>query len=262
MTGASDAGAAHLNRLSSNGWTVVPSVVPSDRVRDLGDALRSAEEECARVRGARGLVDADGSAHHLLAFRGPFLDFLADLPCDDLLREFLGGPYVLNSFGASVNRPTGKSYLHNVHRDVRAFSSDLKLMVNMLVMLDEFTLANGATYLLSGTHLRGETPSSTSLEEVADRAIGRAGDILIFDSRLWHAAAPNRSDAIRRALTLTFTPPFVKPQCDYPRLLGYTRGDDFAPRVREIIGYDARIPSSLEEWYQPPSQRFYKARHS
>jgi ectoine hydroxylase-related dioxygenase (phytanoyl-CoA dioxygenase family) len=95
-------------------------------------------------------------------------------------------------------------------------------------------------------------------EQNAERATGQAGDIVLFDSRLWHAAAPNQSTRIRRALTLTFTPPFMKPQFDYPRALGYSEGAQFNPALRAVLGYDSRIPASLEEWYQPPDARFYK----
>ena len=87
----------------------------------------------------------------------------------------------------------------------------------------------------------------------------RAGDgSLIFNSNLWHAAGVNRSDRSRRALTAAFTRPFVKPQLDYPRALGYERGDDFSPALRQLLGYNARVPTSLDEWYQPPGKRLYK----
>ncbi len=80
----------------------------------------------------------------------------------------------------------------------------------------------------------------------------------MFNSNLWHAAGVNRSDRPRRALTLAFTRPFVKQQLDYPRALGYDRGDSFSPALRQLLGYNARVPSSLDEWYQPLDKRLYK----
>jgi len=28
--------------------------------------------------------------------------------------------------------------------------------------------------------------------------------------------------------------------------------------LRQVLGYHARTPASLEEWYQPPEGRFYR----
>jgi hypothetical protein len=53
-----------------------------------------------------------------------------------------------------------------------------------------------------------------------------------------------------------FCRPFIKPQFDYPRALGYER-DDWSPYLRQLLGYNARIPASLEEWYQPIENRMY-----
>lgn len=247
-----------LEEMATRGWVRVPGVLEEASIASLGAALEDAEAECASVRKRRGMTGADGSAHHLAVFRGPFLDFLARTPLDAVIRDYFGGPYILNSYGASVNRPEVRSYLHTMHRDVRSFTRDIHLMLNMLVMLDDFTVENGATYFLSGSHQSPEPPEPAVFEQNSERATGRAGDIVLFDSRLWHAAAPNQSTRKRRALTLTFTPPFIKPQFDYPRALGYSEGAKFDPSLRAILGYDSRIPASLEEWYQPPEDRFYK----
>jgi ectoine hydroxylase-related dioxygenase (phytanoyl-CoA dioxygenase family) len=125
-------------------------------------------------------------------------------------------------------------------------------------MVDEFTIDNGATYLLSRSHLSDEKPDGKYFYDYAERAIGSCGSILLFDSQLWHAAGFNTTSAPRRALTLAFTRPFQKQQLDYPRLLGYHNGALFSEDLRQIIGYNSRVPESLDEWYQPIDKRFYK----
>ena len=131
-------------------------------------------------------------------------------------------------------------------------------MAQLLVMLDDFTEANGATYFLAGSHRMREKPSDDLFFARAARATGRAGSIVIFDSKLWHAAGVNATDRPRRALTLAFTRPFVKQQLDYPRALGYERAETLSPALRQVLGYDARVPVTLDDWYQPPDKRMYK----
>jgi len=150
------------------------------------------------------------------------------------------------------------AYVGSIHRDLRTFSGDLRLMAQLLVMIDEFTEENGATYLLGGSHRLLEKPSDEVFFKGAARAVGPAGSIVMFNSNLWHAAGINRSDRPRRALTLAFTRPFMKQQLDYPRALGYARREALSPTLRQLLGYNARVPASLDEWYQPPDKRLYK----
>ena len=50
----------------------------------------------------------------------------------------------------------------------------------------------------------------------------------------------------------------MKQQLDYPRAVGYDNIDSLPEKLKQIVGYNARVPASLEEWYQPPDKRFYK----
>jgi len=50
----------------------------------------------------------------------------------------------------------------------------------------------------------------------------------------------------------------MKQQLDYPRALGYARCEALSPALRQVLGYNARVPASLDEWYQPPDKRLYK----
>ncbi len=255
VTPASDLG--YL--LRTRGWVLLDRVVPPGRCLALAEELRIAADRCAAVRRARGLDDvARGTAHHLVG-EGRELDmFLEDLPAMDLVADRLGAGFVLNSYGGVINRPGERAYVHAPHRDVRIFTRDVPLLVNMLVMLGDFTLDNGATMVLSGSHEVDEPPERAAFERWADRLVGKAGSVVVFDSCLWHAAGPNTSPRDRLALTLTFSRPFVKPQLDYLRKLGDERVVALPPRTRTLLGYRARVPSTLDEWYRPRAERFYR----
>lgn len=248
-----------MRDLERDGWTPLPAAVPpalvSLLVRDL-EAAYAAQREI-QVRNGVG-SGTDGTVHHLPVMGGSFLDLLERDFCHALLAEFFGGPYILNTFGGVLNLPRELSYVGRVHRDLRSFSGGLNLMAQLLVMLDAFTEENGATYLLGGSHRRPDKPRDEEFFRDAVRAVGPPGTIVVFNSNLWHAAGANRTSEPRRALTIAFTRPFLKPQFDYPRALGYDRGPELSETLRQRLGYDARIPSTLDEWYQPPDKRMYK----
>lgn len=249
-----------LSLLDKDGWFVWPDVVDSPLLNTLGVELGTALTVRGQIRRGNGVEGGnDGTLHHLLTDHPCFVDLLTRLePFDSLLSSYFNGKYILNSYGGVINRRDTIAYVHGIHRDIR-FSSDTKrFMLNILVMLDDFTLANGATHLLSGSqHLRDKPDADVFVQQSA-RATGKRGSILFFDSRIWHATGKSEVDAPRRALTLTFTSPFFKQQLDYPRLYGYEQAQALSPFLKQIIGFNSRVPSTLDEYYVPLDDRFYQ----
>jgi len=250
---------AHSQALDRDGWVLVPGAVDVGMQQRLRDQLEQAYQQQRRLQIANGVGEgADGTVHHLPLVGGAFLELLDGAGVTDLLDGFFGGPYILNTYGGVLNLPGHLSYVGRIHRDLRSFSGALPLMAQWLVMLDDFTEENGATYVLSGSHTFPNPPEEQRFFAAASRAVGPAGSIVVFNSNLWHAAGINTSAGPRRALTVAFTRPFIKQQLDYPRALGYDRAGEFSPRLRQLLGYNARVPSSLDEWYQPPERRLYQ----
>lgn len=241
------------------GYAVVPDVFEAPFLARLRDDLERWIDRCDAIRQRNGLgASMRGVAHHLLGEPDAMADLVRSLPMHDAMREHFGGPYILNSFGGlmHVDGPASDyTHVHRFHRDVRTYAADFPLMLNMLVMLDDFSVENGATRVLPGAHRVPERPPEDYLMANAVHVTGRAGTVLLFDSNLWHAASPNRNGEPRRALTLTFTRPFMKPQMDFPTLVGEGFSDD--PRVLEVLGFRSRVPQSHDDWYQPPERRFY-----
>jgi ectoine hydroxylase-related dioxygenase (phytanoyl-CoA dioxygenase family) len=237
----------------------VPGLLDEDLRTRLCSDLEYAYDICTKIRTRNGLDEnADGSLHHILGLRPSFMEFLERQYLHREIEEFFAGKYILNSFGGVVNRQSIVSYLHRVHRDVRTFLPGAKLLINMLVALDDFTKRNGATYLLSGSHLHPECPADETFFKEADRLIVKAGTIVLFDSNLWHSAGKNTDGSPRRALTLNFSRPFVKQQLDYPAYLGSAYRYSLTESMRQVLGYNALQPKSLDEWYQPPEKRSYR----
>lgn len=247
--------------VSSEGWALFSGAIGGDMLKRLRKDLHIVYRKRRAVQERNGIGDGmAGTCHHLLGSDSAMDDFVASLPLHTFIRGFFDGPYILNSFGGFINEATASDgYIGAIHRDVRTFSPDFRLMLNMLVMLDDFTPENGATHLMPKSHNASEKPATDAFQSAAIQATGVAGDVLMFDSRLWHAAGRNDTDMPRRALTLTFTRPFFKPQLDYPRFLGEGYAAALPPQVRQVLGYDARVPANIEEFYQPPERRAYKS---
>ncbi|MDO3644403.1 phytanoyl-CoA dioxygenase family protein [Mucilaginibacter sp. L3T2-6] len=245
--------------MAEYGWIVYEDAVDDTLINKIADSLEPSYEARRKIQIKNGIAAAmNGTLHHLVEKDTFTMEFLERNFCAAQIRHFLKGNYILNSLGAVINLKGDMPYVQNVHRDIRSFTGDYKLMIQMMVILDDFTLENGATYLLSGSHKREERPTDDYFYKNADRAVVKKGSIILFDSNVWHATGKNNTDGKRRTLTMAFTRPFFKPQLDYPRSLGYEYGESLSEDLRQVLGYNARIPENLEEYYQPVEKRMYQ----
>lgn len=86
--------------------------------------------------------------------------------------------------------------------------TDPVMAVTAIWMLDAFTMANGATRVVPGTHVRRDAvprPLAQPDAHHPDESIvtGASGDVLVFDGHLWHSGTQNRSSSPRRAVQMT-----------------------------------------------------------
>lgn len=246
-------------QMKVKGWFLFEDVIEESLIRDLATDLEQAYEIRRPIQITNGVAaNTEGTAHHLLADGKSFLELLKRAYLDEYIKSFFEGNYILNAYGGNLNLKNQFTYASVVHRDVRTYTREIKFLLNIIVMLDDFTLDNGATYLLAGSHLKKDKPSDEEFFSQADRGVGKSGSILLWDSNVWHAAGVNQTNLPRRSLSLIYSKPFMKQQFDYPRSVGYENIDSYSEQFRQIVGYNARVPASLEEWYQPPEKRFYK----
>jgi Phytanoyl-CoA dioxygenase (PhyH) len=253
----------HSEDLANIGYTIIPSLIHKEFAAKITESMSKSYDLCREVQVKNG-IDAvtDGTVHHLIASDDELYLELVNKICESdifsFIKDYFGENYIINSYGGVINLPSVRSYVTNMHRDIRFFSGDFPLMLNMLIMLDDINIDNGALYLLSGSHKSGARPIEKTFFRDSHRAVGQTGDVLLFNSNLWHAAGVNLTADITREITITFTKPFMKQQLDYPRAIGYDKLETMSLDVQQLAGYFARTPSNLEEWYQQPSKRFYR----
>lgn len=241
------------------GWMVIEDVVAPGLLERMRSEIESAYERCRGIQIKNAIPDNnEWTVHHLVGQGDSWMDFISNFPFVAHLDALFDGKFILNSFGGSKNGPGTLSYAHNIHRDIRTHSGDIRLILNTLVMLDDFTPENGATWLMSGGQKVVEKPSEEDFAARAEQATGKAGSFLIFDSHIWHRAGVNQTDRHRRSVTPMFSRPFMKQQFDYPRVIGYQNQSKLSETAQQIVGFHSRVPSTLEEWYQPPKKRMYR----
>lgn len=248
-----------IDILNKFGWIIYENALELEFVNQINEALEVAYEKRRLIQKMNGISqNMEGTLHHLIEPDNFAMKFLSRLYCHEEMKAFLAGNYIVNAFGGVMNSKNNRPYVQNIHRDVRSFMGSEKMMVQMMVLLDDFTEENGATFMLSGSHKYPSKPDEQYFYEHADRALAKKGTIVLFDSNIWHAAGKNNTDENRRVLTISFTKPQFKQQFDYPRFLGYDFAESISDELKQILGYKSRVPATLHEYYQPVEKRMYQ----
>jgi ectoine hydroxylase-related dioxygenase (phytanoyl-CoA dioxygenase family) len=253
----------NYSELKELGYTIIKNLIDDNWLNVLKKSIDDAflEHKKTQLKNNND-IQTDGVALHVLLSNPIFIDFLEHLRQKNLFKflqeNFFGSNCIINSFSALDNLPNQPNFSAIVHRDLRFYSGEFPIMVNCLLMVDDFTVENGGTYLLPYSHLDKRKPSDEEFFKNSIQAIGKKGDMLIFNSNVWHSSAPNMTQDHRRAIPITVSKSFMKQLLDYPRAIGYDKIDEFNLELQQLLGYHSRVPSSLDEWYQPEQNRFYK----
>ena len=182
--------------LQETGICFLRKQIDNDLIDDLRKAVEVSFVKHRNIQiSLNNEINSDGVALNVLNDDFAYIKLLEKLLelgiIKDIENNFFKTKFILNSISALNNKPNSPNFSAIVHRDIKFFSKDLPIMLNGLVLLDNFTLENGATMLLPNSHKTEEKPTDDFFINQCTRAIGKKGDILLFNSNIWHCSAPN-----------------------------------------------------------------------
>lgn len=248
-----------------DGFLVVRGALGADQVA----ALTEAGDRRARAFLDKPQVFGRAEYNHLdwrpgLLVEKVFLDLVSASPAVPLVVQLLGPNIHLHSTSLIYKRPEqpdAPAFRRGWHRDIR-MPRDLgharlpRVGIKVCYCLTDFPRpASGMTLFARGSHLR---PSPLAIPkgevdppdaEVCDLTLD-AGDAVLFENRIFHTAAPNRSGRVSRVLMYGYAYRWMKPEVylDPPdgRLLA---GAD--PVTRQLLGGYKDVdtqPWALQQW--------------
>ena len=208
-----------LLQLKIDGWCVLEGIVPP---REVESIRRSVEDTVAARRdpGAQAARRGIGHLSGIISYDQSFAHYLADARVMHLVRSMLGQHPRISFTTGTINYPGNER--GGWHADwpfnqrnaghVPAPYPDAVMHLTSLWMFSPFTAENGGTLLVPGSHRSRNNPTGNNgvdpLASYPDEhnATGAAGSVLLLDSRLWHATAPNRSDSPRVSVVVRYAP--------------------------------------------------------
>ena len=250
-----------LLSMTNDGYCVIPGLLNAELASVVKHSCESWVKKCSQFQIDAGLsISGDSTAHHAVGAN----DGIDRLIHSHLLHPYISAffnqkPYILHACNPVLGAPEAKIYLHKIHRDCNTFIHGFRMRLNALIALDDFTCANGATEFMAGSHMLESKPTEHEFESSKALFLVNKGDVVLFNSYLWHRAGKNTTTNNRVALTMSFGPGFIKPQLDYARMLGDEYGEHLSDQSRQLLGYNSRVPVNHSEWYRKEDLRLYKS---
>jgi hypothetical protein len=208
-----------LLHLKTDGWCVLEGVIPAAEVESV---RRRVEDTVASQRdpGASAAHRGIGHLPGIVSYDQSFAPYLADPRVMHLVRTLLGEHPRISFTTGTINYPGNER--GGWHADwpfnqrnaghIPAPYPDAVMHLTSLWMLSPFTAENGGTLVVPGSHRSPNNPTGDNgVNPMAPYptelgVTGTAGSVLLLDSRLWHATAPNRAREPRVSVVVRYAP--------------------------------------------------------
>mgnify|MGYP002641357760 CR=1 FL=1 len=242
--GATPSAISEKNRrdLDENGFTILPGIIDGEWL----EALRTRFEEiCAREGAAAGMeVHQEKGTRRLsdLVNKGEVFDRVYAHPqvlaC---IYHVIARDFKLSSLNARDALP-GEG-LQGLHADWGADYDGQFHVCNSIWLLDDFSLENGCTRLVPGTH-KGQHPRNALKDASAphpdeEYLVAPAGTVAVFNSHTWHGGTKNTSENLqRRAMHCYYTAREHKQQLNQREYLRHETFKRISQAARYILDVD------------------------
>lgn len=249
----------HIFHMESRGYDVFEDFLDEKTCDFLRQNLEKViNEYVPRDTSERSLLDRY-LMHDLLNRDLLFAKTLEDPRLQQILASMLGENWIMYAYTSSSLPPNGDNFGSRIHVDSPRWIPNYPTNLGVIWALDDFTLDNGATYVLPGSHNTPKIPSKDLFDKNYSRLTCKKGSVIIFNARLWHRAGENTSSEFRHALTMNVCRPYMKQRMDWVRFIPDEITSKLNDQARRIIGFDTRLCSNLDEFFQTEEKRLYKS---
>lgn len=239
---------AERRQLDEEGFLVLPGLMTPELLAELRRRIEELFAEEGAQAGSEFKQEPEARRLANLVNKGRVFEEVILTPCVlECMTHILGPRFKLSSLNARSTDPHSASG-QPLHADSGAIADDAGYFVaNSVWLLDDFTLENGATRFVAGSHRwrRLPEPDFYAPHPEEQLVLGKAGDVVVMNAHMWHGGTANRTALPRRAMHAYYT------RCDQPQQQYQKRwlSDEvqarLSPAARGILALDDALNDEL-----------------
>ncbi len=244
----------HIAQIQSDGYTVIEDFLSPAQLREVRRVLTLYLDTHAGRNSFEGLRTE--RVYTLVARARVFWDIILDARIMALCEHFLLPNFLLTASQAiRINPGETPQPFHSDDSFHHLAHPRPMISLSTIVAVDAFTVENGATNVIPGSHLwddtrraelysfaKGTGGSDRSLDRQAVNAVMPAGACMVFSGTLVHRGGRNQSDAARTAFSNQYCQPWARPQENF--ILGVPKdvARQMPPQLQALLGYSIHPP--------------------
>ena len=239
-----------LNQIKSDlinsGFKVVRNFLDNNTISELKKIIEGKYNENIESKiSYKGIPERDSKDRMVYSLQNldkKFIDLISSTEIESILIPFLNDKYyrfipeeepnyILNYFNA---RSSGNKL--DLHIDSHIpYVGEHIFMMQVVFLLEKSTIDNGCTIVVPGSHNSGKY-TDRSIEKVTSLE-GEPGDMIIWDSRLWHGTTENITSNTRWAIVSTFSQWWIKQANDIPKGLENNVFKTLTDKQKQLLGF-------------------------
>lgn len=251
-----------LERIADQGFAILPEILSGREIDTLRQGLQPYLD--LQISGRNDFEGERTRRVYSLVGRGEAFERTAEHPAIlECLDSLLRPGYLLTASQAICIGP-GETP-QPIHFDDTFYTLPRPrpaVSISTIWALDDFTLENGGTEVIPGSHVWSDAevantyltqadPESNAPEpgardeELRNQLVPvemTAGSLVLFAGTLLHRGGANRSSSVRRAFSHQYCEPWARQQENFMLSVPKARAKKMSPRLRQLLGYSIHPP--------------------
>ena len=229
---------AHAAEIAERGWTVIEDAIEMSLVDGLAEDLGRLEKDLGIQPAANSFEGHKTLRVYNLLARGDIWWEVPVHPAVLPVVERVLDPGCLVSSLSSIDILPGETAqpIHSDDQLIPIPKPHPPTVCNTMWALTDFTEANGATRVISGTHLADSSPEYGRPYD-SEPAVMKRGSVLVWHGSLWHGGGANNTSEPRIGIAMNYCAGYIRQQEN--QQLGIAPGDvaRMPGRLQELVGY-------------------------
>lgn len=235
-----------IQKYNKEGMVIIDNVLDTGTIQRLKVQLEEAISNESIYHGSINHND-HGMVLCCAKYGGELLGIFENEDIFSPFEAILGENCIVYSNTSSSMPPGGSNFSGRIHIDCPIdFPQDYHLRMLSLIALDDFTESNGATLFMPESHRLKIKPTEEEFYEKSTSLKAKAGSVLYWNPKIWHAGGFNKTSKWRHAITVVMTREFIRQRYDFPSILGECH---LSYSAKKRLGYFSYPPKSYNDYY-------------